>query len=565
MLEELSVRNYALVESLSLSFGTGMTVLTGETGAGKSLLVGALSVILGGKADTEAIRTGKEEAVISAVFNVNDNPEALSWLAERDITPEEGAIIVRRTVKRQGRGGIYMQNVPVTRSDLGEFADLLVDLHSQHEHQSLFNEENHRKLLDRYAGCEELASQVRSKFIEVGELRRRLEELSNKERDRARELELLEFAVKEIEAARLEPGEEEKLEQEKQVLGQYERLYSLVEEYQSLMNESRGGALGSIRKARSVMSHIAEIDQSLSEAGGRLESAFFELEDIADTVRDYASNMAFDPGRLEECETRLAQIHKLEKKYGATVAEVIQYAEQAKEEIERLSDADAHREELSRRISEEEQELYRSAQELSKERKAAATTLQGGIEEILKTLAMSKAEFSVQVEQKQSSRGRPVCGPTGIDKVAFMISPNPGEPLKPLTSIASGGEISRVMLAIKSVLAASDTVSTLVFDEIDTGVGGEVAVAIGDHLSGLAGHTQVLAITHLASIAARADRHVRIEKHLSETRTVVGAQALVEEERVEEIARMLSGDKEAEVSLNHAKELLSRYTKGKLS
>lgn len=565
MLEELSVRNYALVENLSLSFGPGFTALTGETGAGKSLLVGALSVILGGKADTEAIRTGKEEAVISGVFNVADNVEALEWLQQRGISPEDDAVIVRRTVKRQGRGGIYMQNVPVTRSDLGEFADLLVDLHSQHEHQSLFNEENHRKLLDRYAGCEEPAAQVRSKFVEVGELRRRLEELSNKERDRARELELLEFAVKEIEAARLQPGEEEKLEQEKQVLGQYERLYSLIEEFQGLMNESRDGAVGAVRKARSVMGHITEIDPTLSEAGGRLESAFFELEDIADTVRDYASSMAFDPGRLEACESRLAQIHKLEKKYGATVAEVIDYADRAKEEIERLSDADAHKEELTRRISEEEKELYRIAQELSRKRTEAAKTLQGGIESILATLAMEKAQFSVQVEQKQSSRGRPVCGPTGIDKVAFMISPNPGEPVKSLTSIASGGEISRVMLAIKSVLAASDTVSTLVFDEIDTGVGGEVAVAIGEHLSALAKHTQVLAITHLASIAARANLHVRIEKHAADTRTVVGAHALADEARVQEIARMLSGDKEAEVSLNHAKELLSRYTKGKLS
>lgn len=562
MLEELTVRNYALVENLSLSFGPGFSVLTGETGAGKSLLVGALSVILGGKADTEAIRTGKEEAVISGVFNVSDNPEALTWLGEREITPEEGAVIVRRTVKRQGRGGIYMQNVPVTRSDLGEFADLLIDLHSQHEHQSLFNEENHRKLLDRYAGCEELASEVRSKFIAVGELRRRLEELSNKERDRARELELLEFAVKEIEAARLQPGEEEQLEQEKQVLGQYERLYSLVEEFQSLMNESRDGAVASVRKARSVMGHITDIDSSLSEIGGRLESAFFELEDIADSVRDYASTMTFDPGRLEECEARLAQIHKLEKKYGATVADVIEYAGNAREEIERLSDADAHKEELSRRIGQEEQELYRNAQELSRKRKAGAEELQGRIEEILKSLAMGKAQFRVQVEQKQNSRGRAVCGPTGIDKVAFMISPNPGEPLKPLTAIASGGEISRVMLSIKSVLAASDTVSTLVFDEVDTGVGGEVAVAIGEHLARLAEHTQVLAITHLASIAARADRHVRIEKQVTGERTVVGAQALEETSRVQEIARMLSGDKEAEVSLNHAKELLSRYTKG---
>ena len=563
MLEELTVRNYALVESLSLSFGPRFNVLTGETGAGKSLLLGALSVILGGKADTEAIRTGRDEAVISGVFNVSANEEALGWLAEREITPEDGVVIVRRTVKRQGRGGIYMQNVPVTRADLGGFADLLVDLHSQHEHQSLFNEENHRKLLDRYADTEELAREVRRRFIEVGELRRRLEELSNKEQDRARELELLEFAVREVEEARLEPGEEESLEQEKQVLGQYERLYSLVEEFQTLMNESRDGAVGLVRKARSVMSHITDIDGSLSELGGRLESAFFELEDIGDTVRNYASELSFDPARLEQCESRLAQIHRLEKKYGATVSDVLNYAEEARAEIERLTDFDANKDDLTRKIGEEERELYTVAQELSRKRTAAATELQRKIETVLKHLAMEKATFKVTVTQKQSDRGRAICGPTGIDKVAFMIAPNPGEPLKPLSGIASGGEISRVMLAVKSVLAESDPVGTLVFDEIDTGVGGEVAVALAEHLSLLSNHNQVIAITHLASIAARGDNHIRIEKQLNEDRTVVGAAILADKERVGEIARMLSGDKEAEVSLNHAKELLSRYTGGK--
>lgn len=562
MLEELSVRNYALVENLSLPLGPGFTVLTGETGAGKSLLVGALSVILGGKAEVDSIRSGKEEATISGVFNVSDNTEASAWLAQRDITPEEGTVIVRRTVKRQGRGGIYIQNIPVTRSDLAEFADLLVDLHSQHEHQSLFNEENHRRLLDSYAGCEDLAREVRRRFVEVGELRRRLEELTAKERDRARELELLEFAVKEIEAARLEKGEEERLDQEKQVLGQYERLYALVEDFQNQMNESRGGAIGALRKARSLLTTVASIDATLSELSGRLESAFFEIEDIADTLRDYASTMSFDPQRLEECESRLAQIHKLEKKYGPTVEEVLAYGENARDEIDRLSNAEAHKEDLSKRIAEQEQELYRLARELSGKRAEAAGKLQNAIEEILRTLAMDKTKFTVQVEQKQSSRGRPVCGPTGIDRVAFMIAPNPGEPSKPLTSIASGGEISRVMLAIKSILASSDTVSTLVFDEVDTGVGGEVAVAIGEHLSLLAEQKQVLAITHLASIAARGTRQIRIEKETSEAKTAVLARALDPEERIGEIARMLSGDKEAEVSLNHAKELLSRYTKG---
>ncbi|MFP4330390.1 MAG: DNA repair protein RecN [Alkalispirochaetaceae bacterium] len=564
MLEELSVRNYALVENLSLSLSEGFTVLTGETGAGKSLLLGALSVILGGKAEVDAIRAGKEEAIISGVFNVGSNREAGEWLDERDIAAEEGAVIVRRTVKRQGRGGIYIQNVPVTRSDLAEFAELLVDLHSQHEHQSLFNEENHRKLLDRYAECEELAGEVRRRFIEIGELRRRLEALSAKERDRARELELLEFAVKEIEGARLQPGEEEQLHQEKQLLGQYERLHALVEEFQELMNESRGGAIGTIRKSRSLLNGISEIDGSLSELAGRLESAFFEVEDIVDSVRDYASTMAFDPGRLEECESRLAQIHRLEKKYGPSVEEVLAYAEHAREEIDRLSNAEAHREDLSKRIGEEEQELYRSARDLSARRTAAAGKLQGEIEGILRTLAMEKAHFTVRVEQKQSERGRPVCGPAGIDKVAFMIAPNPGEPSKPLTSIASGGEISRVMLAIKSILAASDTVTTLVFDEVDTGVGGEVAVALGEHLARLAEHRQVIAITHIASIAARASGQIRIEKELVEEKTVVSARLLDQSERISEIARMLSGDKEAEVSLNHAKELLSRYTMGNL-
>lgn len=558
MLEELHVQNYALIDRITLEFSRGLNVLSGETGAGKSILIGALSLLHGARADTSAIRTGSDEAMVSGVFAIR-NTEADDWLSEHQIEKEDGTVLVRRTVKRQGRGSIYIQSTPVTRGELEELSSLVFDLHGQHEHQSLLSEDNHRTLLDRYAGLESDAHALREAFSELSTLKRRAEKLRASEQERLRELDILKFAVGEIDDAALIPGEEERLDQERRVLSQHEKLFGLLDRIYEATAENRGGSLASLRAAREAMDSAVNIDSSLAEQASRLEDAFYEVEDVAETIRDYRNSMEFSPQRLEECENRLMLIHKLEKKYGATVEEVIAYREEASSQIESLDNWEEDKAQLGEDIKRLEKEVLEAARRLSARRKAAAGELGSKIEGTLQRLGMVKTRFVVAVEQRAGPSGRPICGPHGIDSVAFRICPNPGEPMKPLADIASGGEISRVMLAVKTALAEVDHLSTLVFDEIDAGIGGEVALSVGHHLKELGSSKQVLCITHLASIAARADNHIRVEKTVAADRTITSVERVEGPERVEEVARMLAGDKDASVSRRHAEELLRKF------
>ncbi len=559
MLEELSVRNYALIEQAQLEFGRGLNVLSGETGAGKSILVGALSLLYGGKADIEAIRTGADEAVVSGVFVVEGNPDTKAWLHERGIEAEDGRVLVRRTVKRTGRGPIYLQATPTTRAELAEFSSLVLDLHGQHEHQSLLSEDQHRKLLDRYAGIESEVLDLQQRFQAMTSARRRYDELVAAEQNRERERELLEFAVNEIFEAQLQPGEEEELEHERKILSQHEKLFAQLEQSYSALAESKGGAVLRMREARTSLSTASEIDESLAHAAQRLDSLFYDLEDLAEELRGHHQTIEFTPERLEACEDRLALIHRLEKKYGRSIEDVLRYCEEAQEKLTALENFETEKASLAEEIGVYEQQVRSLAQKVSTTRAKAAERLSSVILEVLHTLGMANATFEVLLTRKQSADGKPICGSTGIDAVAFMIAPNTGEPLKPLRNIASGGEISRVMLAIKTILAENDAISCLVFDEVDAGIGGQVAVAVGEHLRALARMKQVLCITPLATIAARADNHIRVEKGVEGDRTVTRIGEISGEERKREIARMLAGDREAEVSLSHAEELLLRY------
>jgi DNA repair protein RecN (Recombination protein N) len=497
--------------------------------------------------------------MISGVFRVQGNPEAEAWLIEHAIEKEDEGVLVRRTVKRQGRGSIYIQSSPVTRAELQDFASLLFDLHGQHEHQSLLSEDNHRTLLDRFAGLEAQAADLKDAFADLSTLKRRAEKMRASEQERLREIDILDFAVREIDEADLQIGEEEQLEQERRVLSQHEKLFGLLDQIYEATAENRDGALAGIRTARDAMETVVNIDPSLASQASRLSDAFYELEDVAETIRDYRNSMEFSPTRLEECENRLVQIHKLEKKYGSTIEEVLKYRDEAQSQLESLDNWEEDKAQLEEDIKKREKDVLASARELSVGRKAAAAELGGSIEGMLQNLGMSKTRFVVSVEQRASSSGRPICGPHGIDSVAFRIAPNPGEPLKPLSDIASGGEISRVMLAIKTALAEVDHLTAMVFDEIDAGIGGEVALSVGHHLKELGRGKQVLCITHLASIAARADNHIRVRKDVFDNRTHTMVERVAGEQRVDEVARMLAGDKDASVSRQHAEELLRRY------
>jgi len=557
MLEELHVHNYAIIDKLQVRFTSGLNILSGETGAGKSILVGALGLLLGDKTDTSIIRSGAEETTVSGIVSVPGNAEAAQWLAAHGIEAEEGAVILRRMLKSNGRGSLFIQSTPVTRADLHEFSTLLFDLHGQHEHQSLLDLENHRKLVDRWSGTEHLAERFHALYASLASLRERLSKLVSDERERLRRIDLLTYAVTEIKSLDPKPGEE--LEKERAILVHHEKLFTLLEEVHSQTAESAGGVLASLRKSRHAMDEILGIDSSLSKLSHQLEDAFYEIEDFSENIRQYKSRADFSPGRLDDVQSRLSSIRTLEKKYGDTIEAVLEYCRTGEQELAGMENWEQEKKNLETDIARTEKEIAEVARELSEKRKAASQVLQKKIELELRELGMPKVSFRVLIADAARPDGTVVLTPWGRDSIEFVISPNLGEPFKRLRSIASGGELSRVMLAIKGVLAESDHVSTLIFDEVDAGIGGEVALSVGQRLSAISRHKQVLSITHLATIAVRADNHLKIEKVTQGGRTVTKVERVTGAARREEIARMLAGDRKGELSLQHAGELLSKY------
>ncbi len=562
MIERLSVRDFILVEELDLDFSRGFNVLTGETGAGKSILVGALSVLFGGKGGPDLVRSGAEEASVAGEFFVGDHPAGRFWLQQHGITPEEGRVLLRRTLKTAGRGTIYIGSTPATLAELEEFAGLLLDLHSQHEHQSLFSETNHRQIVDRYAEIENDVADFHERFNHLSDLQSRLQHIETQERERTREMEMLEFACEEIEGAVLQPGEIEQLENERERMAHYEKLAEHVQTISELFEGDGYSILAVLKRLRQEFAAAARIDESLGVDRQRLDSAFFELEDISQNLTVFQESLVFDPERLEEIEDRLALLRRLIRKYGETEEEILNYADESRKKLENLRNDRATREDLQREISETEQWITRAAKELHNRRSGAAAELKEQIEKVLRDLAMGQARFEIEVETRTNERGRLVCGPYGADRIRFLISTNAGISPQPLVKVASGGELSRVMLAIKTVVAEVDDVRSLVFDEIDTGIGGQVALAISSHMRKLADHAQVISITHLATIAVRADNHIVVEKSTVGENTVISARNMTDDQRVREIARMLAGEQDEASGIEHARALLERYQRG---
>ncbi len=559
MLEELVVQNYALIDRLQVRFSPGLNILTGETGAGKSILIGALGLILGMKADTEAIRAGTEEIDVSGIVKLDNNPDVQIWMEEKGIAAENNSIIIRRVVKKNGKGTIYVQSTPFTLTALRELTGMLFDLHGQHEHQSLLSPENHRRLLDHYGNITAEVTAFSALYTRLLKVREEHAALIAEQRERVRKVELLEYAIQEIEEAKLKVGEEEQLRQEQNLLANHERLIHLVEEVYGATAESRGGALSNLRQARGLLAEIVKIDSHLNDSSRQLENVFFELEDFVENLGRYKGSINFDPARLEKIEERLDLIKRLEKKYGGTIEEVLAYLEESRRALEGIQNSDATQKKLEEQISGLEKELRQRATNITHLRKQAAGGLQEKIVGELKQLGMPKVRFQVQIKDRTSDSGKVLYAGTGKDKVEFLISPNLGEPFKKLVQIASGGELSRIMLAIKSVLAESDQINSLIFDEVDAGIGGEVAITVGERLKRLAKSKQVLCITHLATIAVQADNHIKVEKITQADRTVTRVSPVTGAERQEEIARMLAGDRTGDTSLKHAQELLQKY------
>ena len=558
MLESLAVRDYALIDHLEVSFGERLNILSGETGAGKSIIIGALGLLLGSRAPAAAIRSGAASAEVSAVVRLSRSAsEVRAWLQERELPVEEERVILRRVIRRRGRSPCFVGGVPVQTAQLTALGQWLFDLHGQHEHQSLVREERQRRLLDHFAGQRPLARRVAAAHAALAAARTRLRDLEQGAGERSRQLELLRHAADEIDAARLQPNEEEELEQEQLRLAAFERISATARRVYERTAEAPGGVVATLRGVVDDLQELAALDPGLDGCRQQVESSFYELEDAAESVRRYRSSLHYDSQRLAAVGERLEQIRALQRKYGATVADVLAYGERARTELAQLESSSEAGAAAAREVEQRAAELAAGAAELSAHRRSAADRLRALVQDALAELGMPKARFAAELNPR-TEQGQPAIGAGGAESVAFLISANAGEPLKPLRAIASGGELSRVMLALKSVFADGDPAGTLVFDEVDAGIGGAVAVAVGDKLARLAQSRQILCITHLATVAARADTHLRVFKQEREARTVTAVAEVSGRQRVAEVARMLSGDDSVAASLHHAADLLAR-------
>lgn len=545
MLEHLEIRNYALIENLSVDFSQGFNVITGETGAGKSIILGALGLLMGEKADTSAIRNGAEEIIINAVVSVPEGHEILPWLLEKGVEPEDGALYIKRTVRASGRSMIYVQGQLFMRQDLCHLADSLIDMHGQSEHQSLLHADKQRKILDSYADNFTLLDACSLSYKKLAELQQEKAALLLQLEEGRRQADYFSFALEEIENAKLVLDEDEELSEKIKVLSSYESIYENVTLSSDKLKESRG----LLYDASAFCSKAAKSDATLADFTARIEASRIELEDISQAFRDYLGSVEYSQDAINRMQDRLAALQKLKRKYGPALKDVIAFGQKARESLELSQNFEDKLEGCDKAISEELARFESLCASLTSSRKKSALVLQKGICEVLRLLGMPNAEFAIEVTPLEKANS------FGSDAVSFKISANPGEPMKEIKAIASGGELSRVMLALKTVLASQDSIQTQVFDEVDSGIGGSVALSLAQCIGTLAEKKQVIAITHLASIASCADTQMVVTKEVKDGRTYTHLKVVAGQERVHEIARMLSGD-ESEVSLEHARKML---------
>jgi DNA repair protein RecN (Recombination protein N) len=552
MLREMKIKNFAIVDSLSIEFQPGLNILSGETGAGKSVVIGALGLLLGARAQSDQIRSGAKAAEVQAFFDIEEAPV----LDKLGIDGSEG-VIIRRIISGNGKGRAYINDTLTNVKSLEEFGRYLVDIHGQHDHQRLTSTEKQLEFIDSFGKLDDLTGDYRKTYHEFNAVGEELRRLKEQAKERAHRIDLLRFQVKEIIEANVTRGEIADLEEQRKILFNSTKLRELCEEAYSLLYEGERSVVDSINTIIKHLRTISGYDTSSEEPLDLLNSASPLVSDAAATIRDMREKYDADPERLDAVEKRLDTLRSLQKKYGETEEEVLEYLNKAKTDLENLEHSDERIEELSSRIDTLKRDLKNKAKKISNKRKTAAEKVQKLVSEQLGELAFRKATFEVDVDQRKDENGEIIFGPGGSDAVEFLFSANASEPPKPLKKVASGGELSRVMLAIKSVFAAIDDTPIMVFDEIDAGIGGKTAMSVGDALKALSLRHQVLCITHLAQIASKADMHMSIEKNQKEKKVDIDVKLLEGENRVKEIARMLSG-KVTPTSLKHSEELLGK-------
>jgi DNA repair protein RecN (Recombination protein N) len=586
MLSFLKIKNIALIDEIGLEFVAGLNLLTGETGSGKSIIVDSLGALTGDRISSDLIKEGAPDARIEGLFNVSLTKDRRAIFDESGIELEDANdvdLIVRRELSAAGKNRIFVNNQLVTQNFLKKIGAFLVDIHGQGEQAALFDSKTHLEMLDEYAGVQNLLRKVAEKYRAMASLRREIEDLRTDEANKLQLIDTLQFQVDEIARVDLTIGEDETLEEEKRRLNNVEKLTALSAQIYALLYENGESSLTTLERAARKIDELREYESSFGEYAEGLQTAKAVLEDLSFSVRDFRNSLEFSPEKLEEIENRLAEISRLKRKYGGSIESVLAHGKEAEERLRNIETAEIREEELSRELEKAREEYLEIARALHERREKAARKFEREVEENLKMVALEKARFEVRIsfvgtrsssESQQENLILATASGTdksadelaeksftakGFDAVEFYFSANPGESVKPIAKVASGGEASRLMLILKTTAKLSDEKKAMVFDEIDAGIGGRVAEAVGLKLKELAKTQQVLCVTHQPQIASLADRHFLVEKESIKDRTKIRVKELDEKEKVEEIARMLAGETISETARQHAKEMLSGY------
>lgn len=559
LLLELRIHDFAIIEDISLEFHQGMTVLTGETGAGKSIIIDAVGLLAGGRGSSDYVRHGSKKCVLEGHFEMPKSKRLKALFKSESIDYDSELLMIQREIYGNGRSVCRVNGSLVTISLLKEVGTYLIDIHGQNEHQELMESENHIYLLD-YFGQDAIHSLLESyqeDYMVYRDTLKRFNAWQNKEQETAQKIDILRFQTNEIADANLVLDEEVELEEEERRLANYQTITTALTTSYQVLQETEPNALEHIGKAMEAMESVADVDQNLAAISSTLNNAFYELQEVASQIYHELDRQEFDEERLNEIASRLNLIQQLKRKYGSSISEILEYYDSSIEELNKIENNSESKTELSEKITRLEKSLEKKGYKLSKARRKIAKLLEKDIQEQLQELYMDKVVFSVNFKLAIDELSVETANKYGLDNIEFFISTNPGEPEKQLTKIASGGELSRMMLAMKTIFAKSQGITSIIFDEIDTGVSGRVAQAIAEKIHSISEYSQVLCITHLPQVAATADNHLYVKKAIIEERTSTAAVVLTEEERVEEIARMLSGNQITKAAIQAAVELRS--------
>lgn len=555
MLQELSITNFAIIEHLDIAFEAGMTVLTGETGAGKSIIIDAVGLLAGGRGSSEFIRTGADKAVLQGMFILPADGVTAQLLDEAGIDHADNTVILQREITKSGRNTCRINGMLVNTTTLKQIGETIVDIHGQNEHQELMQPEKHLELLDEFAAAKirKLKQQYQQQYDHYQQLNRELRQKNANEKEWAQRLDMLNFQVDEIAAAQVKVGEEAALIAERDRLDNYQMINQALQQSYTLLaaGEETTGAVDMVGTAMNALEPIANLDSAFNEITVNVKNAFYGLQDAAGQISNQLDLQEFDEGRLDEIEQRLDVLSQLKRKYGDSEQQILDYYQKIAAELAKMTDSEENSEDLAQRVTDAKDKLLKTGEALSDKRRTAAKVLQRQIHQELKDLYMDKAIFEVRFKPTKGQIYR-----SGLDSVEFYIQTNPGERMRPLAKIASGGELSRMMLALKTIFSESQGITSIIFDEVDTGVSGRVAQAIAEKINGIAHFSQVLCITHLPQVAAMSDHHYFIAKKITGKRTKTSVTKLDNAARVKELARMLAGTKVTKLSLEHAEELL---------